>query len=198
MSGPSNLSPLRQQRRDRIVATALALFTRQGVRGTTMEEIADAAGVSKVTVYGYFADKDAVFAAVGEHVCAQIIAAVADAVAQRGTIAQRVAAALIAKQKIVHEAMRRSAFAAELFAAKHHVLGERIQQLDADICAALARVIAPGAPNVADASAMAHLLFAAADGIAQHGGGSFPGIARDIRRLCALALVDGSNAADPE
>lgn len=47
-----------------ILATAKKLFLKQGYGTTTMDEIAAGAGVSKQTLYGYFADKRALFVAV--------------------------------------------------------------------------------------------------------------------------------------
>ena len=58
------LTPVRAARRARLVASAQAVFLRAGLKGATMEAIAQEAGVSKVTLYGYFCDKGAAFHAV--------------------------------------------------------------------------------------------------------------------------------------
>lgn len=68
---PAVPSPPRFQRRpaarpDEIVAAALAVFGERGFRATTLEEVAARAGVSKGTVYLYFASKDDLFRAVVE------------------------------------------------------------------------------------------------------------------------------------
>ena len=44
---------------DKIVLAALALFFEQGIQKTRVEEVAYRAGVTRVTVYRYFADKPA-------------------------------------------------------------------------------------------------------------------------------------------
>src|SRR5690606_26441798 len=44
-----------------VIEAARTLFLRNGYAGTTMEEIAAAAGRTKRTVYNNFADKDALF-----------------------------------------------------------------------------------------------------------------------------------------
>lgn len=54
--GPRSL--LGAQPRDRIHDAALACFERQGVRATSMDDVAGALGVSRPTVYYYFANKD--------------------------------------------------------------------------------------------------------------------------------------------
>lgn len=54
-------------RPDELLAAALAVFGERGFRQTTLEEVAARAGVSKGTVYLYFASKDDLFRAVVEH-----------------------------------------------------------------------------------------------------------------------------------
>jgi AcrR family transcriptional regulator len=53
-------------RPDELVEAALAVFGERGFRATTLEEVAARAGVSKGTVYLYFASKDDLFRAVVE------------------------------------------------------------------------------------------------------------------------------------
>ena len=48
----------KQQTRERLVAAAGRLFTRDGFQATTMEEIADAAEVSVATLYNYYGTKN--------------------------------------------------------------------------------------------------------------------------------------------
>ncbi|HET8819209.1 MAG TPA: TetR/AcrR family transcriptional regulator [Xanthomonadaceae bacterium] len=51
-------------KRAAILAAARQMFASQGYEGTSMDQIAAAAGVSKLTVYSHFGDKEALFAAV--------------------------------------------------------------------------------------------------------------------------------------
>jgi AcrR family transcriptional regulator len=46
---------------DRILDATALLFERRGILGTSMDAIAAEAGVSKATLYGHWADKDALF-----------------------------------------------------------------------------------------------------------------------------------------
>lgn len=48
-------------KRTAILEAAKQLFVRQGFAGTSVEQIAAAAGVSKLTVYSHFGDKDTLF-----------------------------------------------------------------------------------------------------------------------------------------
>ncbi|SHH28415.1 TetR/AcrR family transcriptional regulator [Ferrimonas marina] len=55
------LTPRSEQKRQQIVASASALFMQQGYVTTSMDEIAQHAGVSKQTVYAHFGSKDELF-----------------------------------------------------------------------------------------------------------------------------------------
>jgi TetR/AcrR family transcriptional repressor of mexJK operon len=54
-----------------ILEAARKLFTAQGFDAASMDQIAAAAGVSKLTVYSHFGDKDTLFAAVVKSYCEQ-------------------------------------------------------------------------------------------------------------------------------
>jgi TetR/AcrR family transcriptional repressor of mexJK operon len=51
------------EKRAAILDAAMALFPARGYDGASVEAIAQAAGVSKLTVYSHFADKEALFGA---------------------------------------------------------------------------------------------------------------------------------------
>src|SRR3984893_15659397 len=55
-----------QEKRRRIEAAALALFTTQGFHGTNDREIAKKAGVSTAAIYTHYPSKEALFIGVGE------------------------------------------------------------------------------------------------------------------------------------
>lgn len=48
---------MENETQDRIVRAALDCFSAQGLKKTSMEDVAQAAGVTRVTIYRYFADK---------------------------------------------------------------------------------------------------------------------------------------------
>jgi AcrR family transcriptional regulator len=68
----------RQVRRDRILEAARELFTVNGFHDTSMDDIIAAAGMSSGGVYGYFSGKDAIIAAIAQHVVGGITATVSD------------------------------------------------------------------------------------------------------------------------
>jgi TetR/AcrR family transcriptional repressor of mexJK operon len=65
--------PKDQGKRAAIIAAANRLFMERGYAGVTMEAVAVAAGVSKMTVYGHFHDKAALFGAVVRATCDQML-----------------------------------------------------------------------------------------------------------------------------
>ena len=52
----------------RILDATVLLFLRDGVKKVTMDEIAESAKASKVTIYKYFSDKDTLYLEVGKHI----------------------------------------------------------------------------------------------------------------------------------
>lgn len=54
----------RKMRQDRILEGALSVFKEKGLDGATMDEIANASGFGKATLYYYFKSKEEVFSAI--------------------------------------------------------------------------------------------------------------------------------------
>ena len=67
------------ERRQQLYAVALSLFAERGYRATTMDDIAEAAGVTKPLVYQHFASKRALYLELVDAVARDLMAAVADA-----------------------------------------------------------------------------------------------------------------------
>ena len=70
---PRRGRPPNTARRDEIITVAGQLFMKNGFQATTMDRIAAIAGISKLTLYNRFRNKDEVFAAVIEQKCEQYI-----------------------------------------------------------------------------------------------------------------------------
>ncbi len=66
-SGPGR--PKDPAKREAILAAARDLFLNNGYEGSSMEAIAAEAGVSKLTLYSHFKDKEALFAAAVKAIC---------------------------------------------------------------------------------------------------------------------------------
>lgn len=53
---------------EKILNTTIRLFLDSGARRTTMDDIAEHSGASKVTIYKYFTDKDTLYLEAGRHI----------------------------------------------------------------------------------------------------------------------------------
>jgi AcrR family transcriptional regulator len=166
-------SPLKLARRDKLLDVAERLFVTQGFRATTIEGLAEAAGLSKVTVYGYFADKDAVFEAVAKRLADRMRGIVFTALQMDAPVADRVSGALIAKHAMIFDLVRTSPFAAELM-SRSAALPQIFAKLDQEL------IVVVG--DALDDRALAKLLFDAAMGIA-NGAASRAEMERDVGRL---------------
>ncbi|MBM4390177.1 MAG: TetR/AcrR family transcriptional regulator [Deltaproteobacteria bacterium] len=82
------------QRRVEILDAAAGVFLRYGLRRTSMDELARAAGISRPGLYLYFASKEAVFEAAVRQIMAHVAATARAALGGSGPLADRVAAAL--------------------------------------------------------------------------------------------------------
>lgn len=67
-----------EEQREAIVARAAELFARQGYHATSMNQLAEAAGLSKPTLYHYFRDKDALLVYIADGHVSRLQALVAE------------------------------------------------------------------------------------------------------------------------
>jgi AcrR family transcriptional regulator len=68
------------QRRQQLFTVALELFARRGYRATTMDDIAEAAGVTKPLVYQHFSSKRSLYLELVDSIAQDLLTAVRDAV----------------------------------------------------------------------------------------------------------------------
>jgi AcrR family transcriptional regulator len=181
----SELSPLKAQRRERILDAAERQFLTLGFRATTMEGLAEVVGMSKVTVYGYFKDKNAAFSAVADRLALRLINAVRNALDGEGNIRQRIRNALVAKHRLIFDLVRGSPHAEELFAAKDRMSAHRFRNTDRQIEELLAEALFKDGTDRSEALSFARLLFASSQGIANHAD-SFDEVQVQIARLVTL------------
>jgi AcrR family transcriptional regulator len=69
-----------QQRREQLIAVARTLFAERGMEGTSIEDIAQAAAVSKPVIYGHFGDKGGLYAVVVDRETSRLDAAIQGAI----------------------------------------------------------------------------------------------------------------------
>src|SRR6478609_9658154 len=71
-----------EDQRDMIVERAAALFARRGYPGTSMNQVAEACGLSKATLYHYYADKYALLVSIADSHVSRLQGIVGEALAE--------------------------------------------------------------------------------------------------------------------
>lgn len=99
VSNPSKTPPS-PSARDRLVASALALFNERGYAATTVREIVEAAGVTKPVLYYYFRNKEGLFLFLMENAFSTFGSTLAQAMAYQGTASARIEHLLLALYRL--------------------------------------------------------------------------------------------------
>jgi AcrR family transcriptional regulator len=152
-------------KREAILRASAALFLKHGLRGTSMEAIARAAGIAKPTLYAYFEDKTAVFNALAAELIALWRAEFLAALQGDGEVVQRVGAALTAKHKAALRLVAGSPHAAELYGEHDRTAGEQFRALELELGEAVEEALRRA--GIVPARQLGQVLMAAASGIAQ-------------------------------
>jgi AcrR family transcriptional regulator len=89
------------ERRQQLVDTALTLFAERGMHGTSMDDIAEAAGVTKPVLYQHFRSKRALFLELLDDVGKHLLRAITESTAVAESPRQQVEAGLTAYFRFV-------------------------------------------------------------------------------------------------
>jgi AcrR family transcriptional regulator len=138
--------------REMILERAAALFARGGYPGTSMNQVADACGLSKATLYHYFRDKYELLVNIAEGHVTRLRAIVDEALAEESTPDGRMRALV---RRLVEEYANAQ--------NEHRVLTEdvkflqpedreRVLGMEREVVAAFAQVVAALRPDLKDAA----------------------------------------------
>ncbi len=156
---------LEDERLEQILDAAYTCFTRHGVRRTTMDDIAQAAGISRPAVYQYVRSKDDAFRRLGVRLLDGSLAAARAAVSAPGSLGDRLTGALEAKLEMTLRLWRDSpAHAAELLGVNARLMAELIDGYNSAMLDLLAATTSEAHPRV-DAREFAELLLALTRGL---------------------------------
>ncbi len=150
-------------KREIILQAATPLILKHGLRATSMEAIARAAGIAKPTLYAYFPNKQTIFAVLVEQLIAGWRRDFLTALGGEGDVVQRVGAALTAKHKGAMRLLAGSPHAAELYGAHDRTATAQFRTFDAELSEALEAELA--AAGIVRARQLTQLLLAASFGI---------------------------------
>lgn len=190
MTREDSLKPIARMkmvRRDRILDAAESLFARVGLRSATMEAIAAASSVSKATLYAYFPDKMAVFSAMASRLANEMQSGVLAALDKKGSLADRISNALMAKHGRAFDAAIGSPHRLELLDTRRHEFGQLFNAMDRVIEDAIFGALqAAGSSGARDD---ARLIFCASIGISEQAK-SREVLEMDLRRLVSAILAE--------
>jgi AcrR family transcriptional regulator len=141
-----------EDQRDLILAQAAALFARGGYPGTSMNQVAEACGLSKATLYHYYKDKYALLVSIADAHVTRLQAIVREALAQPLAPAEHMR--LLIARLVEEYAHAQNA---------HRVLTEDVKFLDAvdrerildkerEVVRGFAQVVAALRPDLQDAA----------------------------------------------
>jgi AcrR family transcriptional regulator len=130
------------ERRRQLFTVALNLFAERGFRSTTMDDIAEAAGVTKPLVYQHFSSKRALYLELVDSVAKELVAAIGDAVANASGPRQQVEMGFAAyfDMVVTHEAAFRLLYGRNY----DDDLGEALGRVEDAIAAAIEPLITAG------------------------------------------------------
>jgi AcrR family transcriptional regulator len=116
---PVPASTERGQRADEIRRAAIPVFAAQGYRGTSMAELAEAAGVSRPALYQYFENRADLFRAAFQALLEDATDAALAALDAPGTVARRLDGYLQRASGDGYEALAATPHGDELMGARH-------------------------------------------------------------------------------
>jgi AcrR family transcriptional regulator len=105
-------------KRRRILDAAQSLFLRYGVKRTALDDVVRETGIAKGTLYLYFDSKDALFAAIAERLCAEMLRNAEEAIASSSSITPRIVGCLDAYIGSMHRLTAQSPHIRELTESK--------------------------------------------------------------------------------
>ena len=168
----------KDQRRAQLLDAANTVFTTRGYHAAAMDDIAEAAGVSKPVLYQHFGSKLDLYLALLDRSCERLVEVVAEALASTDDNAERVTAAVGAFYDFVSSASGEFRFVFESDLTGDNTVQKRLWRVNNDIADAIADVIA------ADTALPAGRVEAAGHLAGRHGAGRRPvtGCPRTARR----------------
>jgi AcrR family transcriptional regulator len=169
-------------KRSRILDAAQSLFLRYGVKRTALDDVVREAGIAKGTLYLYFDSKDALFAAIAERLCAEMLRDAEEEIASASSTTSRIVGCLDAYIGSMHRLTAQSPHIAELTESKEAVAAAIYGTFNRKMRDLLRKVLKEGGIERGDAVEM---FFAAAIGTLKTGDS-----ARKPYRARLTALTD--------
>lgn len=166
----------RDQRRLQLLDVAGRVFAERGYHNAAMDDIAEAAGVSKPVLYQHFPSKLDLYLALVDRACEEIVEIVRQAIAGSSSNSDRVEAALGSFYQFVAQSGRSFRFVFESDLTGDATVQARIWKVHQDLAEAIGQTIAQ---DTGEAPDRARLLGISLVGLAQVGARYWVGTLRD-------------------
>jgi AcrR family transcriptional regulator len=184
------------EKRDRILRAARDRFLRYGFKRTSMDDIAQLAGISRAALYLQFPNKEGIFRTLSQEMHAAAHERFTAALGAGGLLAERLLAAFEGKDHEFFEVVRGSAHGTELVDFNHGIGADIVEHADALLKEALVGGIeqAAAAGEIRlerigmDAAECADLLLHASHGL-KHGSAVWPVYRRRLEHLIRLLIL---------
>jgi AcrR family transcriptional regulator len=170
-------------KRSRILDAAQNLFLRYGVKRTSLDHVVRDAGIAKGTLYLYFDSKGALFAAIAERLCDEMLSQTEEAIASNRSLIPRIVGCLDAFVGSSHRLTAHSPHIAELTESTEALAASIFEAFNENWRGLLRKVLREGGIRRKDA---VDIFYAAAAGTLKTGDSA----AKPYRaRLTAIASV---------
>ncbi|HLN16686.1 MAG TPA: helix-turn-helix domain-containing protein [Acidimicrobiales bacterium] len=154
-------------RREQLFDVALQLFAERGYRATTMDDIAEAAGVTKPLLYQHFSSKRGLYLELVDSVAAELLAAIAEAAGNAEGPRQQVERGFAAyfRMVVTHEAAFHLLYGRDVTGDDE--LGDPLRRVEDAIAEAIDPLIAAGL-SPEHRRQLAYAVVGMAEGVSRH------------------------------
>lgn len=191
------------EKRDAVFEAAADVFSRYGFRRTSMNDVAEAAGISRPALYLMFDNKEDLFRQLASFRQAEAIEAAVVVLSGAGPVADRVNRAILAYERVFYEPIAGSPHGAEFMDLNLSVASDDLvrgrDRLVGHIAASLEEALARGEIRFADASMtpsdFAQLLMFSINGM-KKAASSVEDFRQKIRDVCAIFMASIAQRLD--
>ena len=144
---------------------AMEQFARHGFAKTSMSDIAQAAAISRTSLYNHFPTKEEVFKALSSRINSNVYAAVITAMNAPGAWDRRLLGIVNARVSWVYELLHASQYGRELISEKNRICGGDVLAANDRFQMLIARLLAESPASNRDFDALAKVLVQSVNGV---------------------------------
>lgn len=150
---------------DQLLDGAMQEFARHGFVKTSMADIAKASGISRTSLYNYFAAKEDVFKALSGRINERVYEAVIAAMSAPGHWDKQLLGVINARVSWVYELLHASEYGRELINEKNRICGGDVLASNDRFTAVIVNLLATNLRDRSDCVLLAHILVQSVNGV---------------------------------